>query len=354
MATPPQSEVDVLIVGAGPAGLMLALWMSRLGIKTRIVDKRTDKIFSGQADGCVQMSNRVLLTVGKLTLSQLSSPDARDSRQLWHWRACVEGGQPADRYTRHSPNTSCSCPDLHANPSEVSFWNPDASGVIRRNNTAPDNVPGLSRFTECVMHQGRAEAFFLDAIAASYPHPSDAPPLHVERMVLPTSLAIDEAAAASDDAYPVTVMLRHLTEEEATPTQRLSNLGDGLFRSNLAGDDVGDMLARSAGRAGEGLREEVVKAKYVVGCDGAHSWTRKSLGPEYEMQGEMTDYIWGVLDIVPITDFREYIPATKFKHLYILLTPIWPRQGHLKSRSKSAKGDVCCMNKRTSTISLTR
>ena len=45
------SEVDVLIVGAGPAGLMLALWMSRLGIKTRIVDKRTDKVFSGQADG---------------------------------------------------------------------------------------------------------------------------------------------------------------------------------------------------------------------------------------------------------------------------------------------------------------
>ena len=27
----PTSKVDVLIVGAGPAGLMLALWMSRLG-----------------------------------------------------------------------------------------------------------------------------------------------------------------------------------------------------------------------------------------------------------------------------------------------------------------------------------
>jgi phenol 2-monooxygenase (NADPH) len=45
------SEVDVLIIGAGPAGLMMALWMSRLGVKTRIVDKRTDKVFSGQADG---------------------------------------------------------------------------------------------------------------------------------------------------------------------------------------------------------------------------------------------------------------------------------------------------------------
>ena len=38
------SNVDVLIVGAGPAGLMLANWMSRCGIKTRIVDKRGTKV----------------------------------------------------------------------------------------------------------------------------------------------------------------------------------------------------------------------------------------------------------------------------------------------------------------------
>lgn len=41
------SEVDVLIVGAGPAGLMAATWMARCGIKTRIVDKRGTKIYSG-------------------------------------------------------------------------------------------------------------------------------------------------------------------------------------------------------------------------------------------------------------------------------------------------------------------
>jgi phenol 2-monooxygenase (NADPH) len=49
----PSSEIDVLIVGAGPAGLMLALGLSRLGVKTRIVDKRTGKVFSGQADGYI-------------------------------------------------------------------------------------------------------------------------------------------------------------------------------------------------------------------------------------------------------------------------------------------------------------
>lgn len=154
------------------------------------------------------------------------------------------------------------------------------------------------------------EGFLLDAIADSYPHPADPEGyrLQVERKVLPTSLSIDESAAEDEDAYPVTVTLRHLTEEEATPTQKLSNLSDGLFRSNLAEDDVRQMLAQSEGRNGtqNGTREETVKAKYVVGCDGAHSWTRKSLGPEFEMQGEMTDYIWGVMDIVPITDFREF------------------------------------------------
>jgi phenol 2-monooxygenase len=40
----PEDHVDVLIVGAGPAGLMLANWMSRLGIRTRIVDKRSTKV----------------------------------------------------------------------------------------------------------------------------------------------------------------------------------------------------------------------------------------------------------------------------------------------------------------------
>ena len=39
-----EDHVDVLIVGAGPAGLMLANWLSRFDIKTRIVDKRGTKV----------------------------------------------------------------------------------------------------------------------------------------------------------------------------------------------------------------------------------------------------------------------------------------------------------------------
>ena len=35
-------ETDVLIVGAGPTGLVLALWLTRLGIRVRIIDKTSD------------------------------------------------------------------------------------------------------------------------------------------------------------------------------------------------------------------------------------------------------------------------------------------------------------------------
>jgi 2-polyprenyl-6-methoxyphenol hydroxylase-like FAD-dependent oxidoreductase len=40
MNSSPSRDTDVLIVGAGPTGLVLALWLTRLGARVRIVDKR--------------------------------------------------------------------------------------------------------------------------------------------------------------------------------------------------------------------------------------------------------------------------------------------------------------------------
>ena len=34
---------QVLIVGAGPTGLVMALWLARLGVPFRIIDKHSDR-----------------------------------------------------------------------------------------------------------------------------------------------------------------------------------------------------------------------------------------------------------------------------------------------------------------------
>jgi flavin-dependent dehydrogenase len=165
--------------------------------------------------------------------------------------------------------------------------NPGEDGVIRRSDRIPDVPIGLSRFTEIVLHQGRIERFFLDHIKK---HSKDT--LCVERAVVPESLHIAEERVDdhSPDNYPITVQLRHLTEDEAKPAQsKGSDVNDGLFRSNLAEDDTENLIAKSRQKEGS---TETIKAKYVVGCDGAHSWTRKQLG--FELEGEPTDYIWGV------------------------------------------------------------
>ena len=61
-------------------------------------------------------------------------------------------------------------------------------------------------------------------------------------------------------------------------------------------------------RRGDGDGTEVtVKAKYVVGCDGAHSTVRESIGRK--PQGAGHDKAWGVMDILAVTDF----PDIRFK-----------------------------------------
>src|SRR4029079_19472730 len=39
MRAAPAADADVLIVGGGPTGLVLALWLTRLGVRVRIIDK---------------------------------------------------------------------------------------------------------------------------------------------------------------------------------------------------------------------------------------------------------------------------------------------------------------------------
>ncbi len=61
-----ESHCDVLIIGAGPAGLMAANWLAvqGLGASVRIIDKRSDKIFTGQADGLQCRTLEILHSFG--------------------------------------------------------------------------------------------------------------------------------------------------------------------------------------------------------------------------------------------------------------------------------------------------
>ncbi|KAI1101462.1 putative phenol 2-monooxygenase [Jackrogersella minutella] len=300
----PESNVDVLIIGAGPAGLMAACWMAHCGVTTRIVDKRNTKIFCGQADGLQCRSLEIFDSLGF-----------------------------ADRAWKETNHLI-----------EICMWNPGPDGMIRRSDRIPDSIVGLSRFQQCVLHQGRIERFFLDNIKK---YSKDT--IQVERGVLPESLEIDETQIEDESAYPVTVKLRYLTEEESVPEQQVngSNVSDGLFRSSLIHeDDEDELIRKSRSRAGTG---EIVHAKYVIGCDGARSWTRRALG--FELQGEATDFIWGVLDIIPITDFPDIrmrcaihsvedgslmvIPReNKMVRLYIQLKEVTPDASGRADRSK--------------------
>jgi phenol 2-monooxygenase len=114
------------------------------------------------------------------------------------------------------------------------------------------------------LHQGAIENIFLDSMAEHG--------VFVERPMTIVKLEIDddESALLSRDSYPVRAVLKSLDQDQDYE---------------------------------EYQEEEVVRAKYVIGADGAHSWVRKTLG--IAMEGEQTDYVWGVVDTVPETNFPD-------------------------------------------------
>ena len=111
---------------------------------------------------------------------------------------------------------------------------------------------------------------------------------------MPEALTIDSANVECEDEYPVSVTLRYLPKPAIDNDAQHAIVPNGLHRSNLRGDTT-DSLLQSA-RDTQGTKTENVLAKYVVGCDGAHSWTRRQIGGE--MEGEHTDYIWFVSALI--------------------------------------------------------
>jgi 2-polyprenyl-6-methoxyphenol hydroxylase-like FAD-dependent oxidoreductase len=58
---------DVLIVGAGPTGLVLALWLTKLGVRVRIIDKNEQP---GTTSRALAVQARTLELYSQLDLDQ--------------------------------------------------------------------------------------------------------------------------------------------------------------------------------------------------------------------------------------------------------------------------------------------
>jgi phenol 2-monooxygenase len=97
-------------------------------------------------------------------------------------------------------------------------------------------------------------------------------PLKVEYETVPTALQINENEVNDINGHPCVITLRH-RDPDTEP--KVNNNGS----------------------------EEIVRAKYVIGADGGKSWTRKQLG--FTMEGNRTQSIWGVIDLVVTSDFPE-------------------------------------------------
>ena len=58
------SHVDLLICGAGPTGLMMALWASQYNIRARLIDKKPTRVQTGHADGFQSRTLEILDSFG--------------------------------------------------------------------------------------------------------------------------------------------------------------------------------------------------------------------------------------------------------------------------------------------------
>ncbi len=164
------AEVDVLIVGCGPAGLVLAGQMANFpDIRTIVVDRREGPLQVGQADG-----------VACRTVEMFEAFDL------------------ADRLVGEAYWVN-----------EVCFWRPDPDdpASIKRAGRIQDTEDGLSEFPHVIVNQARMLAYLRDHMERS---PSRLAPFYDLQVC---DVEVDTRSSAE---YPVTVTLEHMKEGTRT------------------------------------------------------------------------------------------------------------------------------------------
>ena len=84
MTAPSIRDTDVLIVGAGPTGLVLALWLTRLGVRVRIIDKTAEP---GTTSRALAVQARTLELYRQIGLADAVVARGRPMRAINLWAA---------------------------------------------------------------------------------------------------------------------------------------------------------------------------------------------------------------------------------------------------------------------------
>lgn len=139
---------------------------------------------------------------------------------------------------------------------EVAFWKPDAQRPehIERNGIVQDTEDGLSEFPHVILNQARVHDRYLE-------HMRNSP----SRMEVDYSRSVVSVTPSKNDGSAV-VEIERTDPDHSGQTER-------------------------------------VTARYVVGCDGARSVVRKSIGRV--LHGDSANQAWGVMDVLAVSDFPD-------------------------------------------------
>ncbi|MDP5348689.1 MAG: FAD-binding monooxygenase [Paracoccaceae bacterium] len=138
--------------------------------------------------------------------------------------------------------------------SEVAFWRPGADGApLVRADRIQDVEDDLSEMPHVILNQARIHDFYLELMRNS-----------ARRLEPAYGRELVDLTTTDDPDYPIIATFKD---------------------------------SDSAGRT------ETIRARYVVGCDGARSTVRRSMG--YDLKGEAARQLWGVMDVLAVTDFPD-------------------------------------------------
>ena len=217
------TEVDVLIVGCGPAGLTMARQLSEFtDITTCIVEQESGPLLFGRADG---ISCRTIEIMEAFNCSEMI---VKESYQL----------------------------------KQNAFWEPDSAHPenIKRTHKIADARLGLSEFTHSIVNQARLHEILLEGMKNSVTHLVP----HYSRRLL--SVDMDSQVTQDLSAYPVTATFERSDEGDAN-------------------------------------KIETVRARFIIGTDGARSAVRK--GMSIALEGDSANKAWGVMDVLVVTDYPD-------------------------------------------------